>query len=337
MKWGDVLRVKSEFPINLWPNAVQAYHHWIRTAVRDNVPYDRFARELLTASGSNFRVPPVNFYRAVQSRDPQAIAVDRGADLHGHANAKPGRQDRLADMAAFFSQIGYKATSGVEGRDRLLRSGQGAAGPGAGAPRAVVFPDGTDRRGSARPGSARGVRRLAASRRRTPGSRRRVVNRVWFWLLGRGIIHEPDDIRPDNPPANPELLAYLGTRAGRVPLRPEAPLPADPEFDDLPAVVRCRAAPARRPRHNFAHAILRPLEAEVLIDAINQITGMTEQYQSAIPEPYTFMPPEVRSIAIGDGSITSSFLGDIRPVATRHGPRLGTQHPADRRAAAATC
>ena len=71
MKWCDLLRVKSEFPINLWPNAVQAYHRWIRTAVRENMPYDQFARELLTASGSNFRVPPVNFYRAVQKQGPR--------------------------------------------------------------------------------------------------------------------------------------------------------------------------------------------------------------------------------------------------------------------------
>ncbi|MFO0969823.1 MAG: DUF1549 domain-containing protein [Gemmataceae bacterium] len=58
MKWGDILRVKSEFPINLWPNAVRAYHHWIRAAIRENMPYDQFAaRALLTSSGSNFRAP----------------------------------------------------------------------------------------------------------------------------------------------------------------------------------------------------------------------------------------------------------------------------------------
>ena len=44
---------------------------------------------------------------------------------------------------------------------------------------------------------------------KNPWFARDIVNRVWCWLLGRGIIHEPDDIRPDNPPSNPELLAYL--------------------------------------------------------------------------------------------------------------------------------
>ena len=74
MKWCDLLRVKSEFPIKLWPNAVQAYHRWIHTAIKENMPYDRFVRAMLTGSGSNFRDPQVNFYRAVQSREPQAIA-----------------------------------------------------------------------------------------------------------------------------------------------------------------------------------------------------------------------------------------------------------------------
>jgi hypothetical protein len=74
MKWGDLLRVKAEFPINLWPNAAQAYHRWIRDCVQENLPYDQFVRKLLTSSGSNFRVPPVNFYRAVQNREPQTMA-----------------------------------------------------------------------------------------------------------------------------------------------------------------------------------------------------------------------------------------------------------------------
>ena len=64
LKWCDLLRVKAEFPINLWPNAVQAYHRWIHDAIESNMPYDEFARQLLTSSGSNFRVPQVNFYRA---------------------------------------------------------------------------------------------------------------------------------------------------------------------------------------------------------------------------------------------------------------------------------
>ena len=57
MKWSDLLRVKAEFPIKLWPLAAQAYHDWIRTSIKENKPYDRFVRELLTESGSNSACP----------------------------------------------------------------------------------------------------------------------------------------------------------------------------------------------------------------------------------------------------------------------------------------
>ena len=92
MKWSDLLRVKAEFPINLWPNAAQAYHHWIRASIKDNMPYDRFVRELLTASGSNFRVPPVNFYRAVQNKEPAGHRPSRRLDVHGNAGGEVAHQ-----------------------------------------------------------------------------------------------------------------------------------------------------------------------------------------------------------------------------------------------------
>ena len=69
---------------------------------------------------------------------------------------------------------------------------------------------------------------------------------------------------------------------------------------------------------NFAAYPLRRLDAEVLIDALCQVTGTTERYASAIPEPYTFIPENQRSIALPDGSISSAFLEEFgRPPATR--------------------
>ena len=109
MKWCDVLRVKAEFPINLWPNAAQAYHRWIRSAIKDNLPYDQFAYELLTSSGSNFRTPQVNFYRALQSKEPNDIAqVVALTFLCERADQWP--EQRLAGMGQFFSKVGYKPT-----------------------------------------------------------------------------------------------------------------------------------------------------------------------------------------------------------------------------------
>ena len=83
-----------------------------------------------------------------------------------------------------------------------------------------------------------------------PWFARSVANRVWAWLFGRGIVHEPDDIRPDNPPSNPELLAYLERELVHVRLRPEAPLPADPQLAHLPAVVDPAQRPPATPRRS---------------------------------------------------------------------------------------
>ena len=71
MHWGDILRIKSEFPSNLWPNGVQAYNRWVYEQLMNNVPYDKMVRDLLISSGSNFRSPAVNFYRGFQKRSPE--------------------------------------------------------------------------------------------------------------------------------------------------------------------------------------------------------------------------------------------------------------------------
>ena len=109
MKWSDLLRVKAEFPINLWPNAAQAYHRWIHSSVRENKPYDQFARELLTSSGSNFRVGPANFYRAMQNREPEGIAQTVALTFMG-VRADKWSVEKRAGMAAFFSKVGAKST-----------------------------------------------------------------------------------------------------------------------------------------------------------------------------------------------------------------------------------
>jgi hypothetical protein len=297
MKWGDVLRVKSEFPVNLWPNAVQTYHRFVRTSLRDNLPYDRFARALLTSSGSNFRVGPANFFRAAEGHEPKAIATSVALVFMGsRVGAWP--PERQAQMAAFFSQIGYKATAEWKEEIVFFDPEKGTKGS--------VLPDGT----TVRLGATDDPREAFASwlvSPKNPWFARAAVNRVWFWLMGRGIVHEADDMRPDNPPSNPDLLAFLEREfvASRFDLKALYRSILNSTTYQLSSIPAKASADAEA---NFAHAIVRPLDAEVLVDAVCQITGTTEQYSSAIPEPYTFIPPDQRSIALADGSIRSTFL-----------------------------
>jgi hypothetical protein len=301
MRWDEALRVKAEFPINLWPNAVQAYHRWIFTALRDGMPYDKFARELLTANGSNFRVGPVNFYRAVQDKTPAGVAHAVAQTFLGERTEK-WPKERLAGLAGFFSQIDYKAT--LEWKEEIVYYDPAMATNGLA--KTAVFPDGKP----ALIAPDTDPRQVFADwliGEKNPWFARVAVNRVWAWLMGRGIIHEPDDLRADNPPCNAELLAYLQKEliAAKWDLRHIYRLILTSDTYQLSSIAKTRSAAAEA---NFASYPLRRLEAEVLIDALNQITGTTEKYVSAIPEPFTFIPEDQRAIQLGDGSISSSFL-----------------------------
>ena len=306
MKWGDLLRVKAEFPVNLWPNAAQAYHRWIRASIKENKPYDRFVRELLTASGSNFRVPQVNFYRAIQSREPSAIASAVALTFMG-VRTDGWPKERLAGMAVLFSQVGYKATA--EWKEEIVFFDPGknvSSATRAASQPAAVFPDGT----AAKVAPDRDGREVFADwliDARNPWFAKCIVNRIWCWLLGRGIINEPDDIRPDNPPSNPELLAWLEREliGAHWDLKHIYRLILTSNAYQLSSVPRSDRPEAAA---NFASYPLRRLDAEVLMDALCQITGTSEKYSSAIPEPFTFIPDNLRTISLPDGSITSSFL-----------------------------
>jgi hypothetical protein len=298
LKWCDILRVKAEYPINLWPNAVQAYHRWIYESILDNKPYDEFVRELLTSSGSNFRVPQVNFYRAIQSKKPADI-TDAVALTFMGVRMKSWPQEKRSQMEAFFSRVADKSTA--EWKEEIVY------------PDPAVFPDGK----TVTILPQQDPREVFADWLITsdnPWFARAIVNRVWSWLMGRGIIHEPDDIRPDNPAVNPQLLAYLEKELvksnydlkhlfklvlnSRTYQQSSIPRSSNPKTESL-----------------FGCYPVRQLDAEVLIDALNMIGGTHVEYTSAIPEPFTFIPEEHRAVELPDGSITSQFLEMFgRPV-----------------------
>lgn len=299
LKWGDLLRVKAEFPINLWPNAVQAYHRWIRDAVKNNMPYDEFARTLLTSSGSNFRVGPVNFYRALQGREPAVIAAAVALTFMG-TRIESWPEAQRAGLGAFFSRITYKETD--EWKEEIVCWEP----PDSAEPLQAAFPDGTPATIPADK-DPRAVFAAWLTATENPWFARAIVNRAWSWFLGRGIIHEPDDIRPDNPPVNPELLAFLEQELVK----------ADFDLRHLYRIILNSAtyqqsslseAPYPEAEAVFACYPVRRLEAEVISDALNDLFGSVNAYSSLIPEPFTFIPEEHRSISLSDGSITSSFL-----------------------------
>ena len=249
MRYCDVLRVKSEFPINLWPNAVYVFHRRIHAFVKDDEPWDRFARALLTATGSDFRDAEVNFLRATAQRTPEGFAEIAARTFLGWewADLPEARRRELAD---YFSCVRIKNTR--EWKEEIVQV------------------EGEDRR-------ADFAARLLGEWR--DDFAKAFVRRVDAWLFG---LDEPD-------PRHVALFVENGYR-----LRP------------LVRALALSPAYARGPvTGGFPY---RRLDAEVLDDAICDLTDTKRDYQSIAPEPFTFLPANRRSVLIEDGSISNAFL-----------------------------
>lgn len=301
LKWGDILRVKSEYPSNLWPNAVQAYHQWIREAMRTNLGYDRFARALITGSGSDFRDPEANFFRVLPSRDSASFSRLVSQTFLGR-RLESFDPETVSEFGRFFSRLAFKRT--MEWKEELVYTDPLASGmPGRpGKPGfAYRFPDGS----RIEAGPETDPRILFADWLVSPSNpwfARAMANRIWAWLLGTGIVEPVDEAGPDQPVACPELLDFLAQSL------------MDSGWD-LRTVYRLVLASRTYAQDSkseteasYALYRVRRLDAEVLADALYRVTGRGEAYVSPIPEPFTFIPKENRSISLADGSITSAFL-----------------------------
>lgn len=299
-KWCDLLRVKSEFPINLWPNGAQAYHRWVHDAVASNKRYDVFVRELLTSSGSNFRNPPVNFYRAVQGRDPANLAAAVALTFMG-SRIETWTPERRKGMEMLFSRVGYKPTAEWKEEIVLLN-------PAVYEPLEATLPDGTK---VVIPAGADPRRAFAdwLIRADNPWFARAAVNRAWCWLIGRGIVHEPDDLRPDNPPSNPQLLAHLEAEfvRSRFDLKHIYRLILNSRTYQQSCVPAAGADLAQVQAH-FGCYIVRRMDAEGLVDVLDDLFGRGDGYVSPIPEPFTYIPSYVRAYELADASISSPIL-----------------------------
>ncbi|MBQ9137340.1 MAG: DUF1553 domain-containing protein [Alistipes sp.] len=278
MRWGDILRIKSEFPSNLWPNGVQAYNRWIYEHLLNNTPYDRMVSELLLGRGSNFRDPAANFYRGFQSRSAENFYANINLLFLGNRSCK--------DNGYFcFSQIKFKSTK--EWKEEIVYLDYYKRLPW----QRVCLSDGTEL--TLRPQTDW---REAYVGWLTSKSNRRfaevMVNRMWYWVFGRGIVHEPDDWREDNKPSDPELLNTLTDYF------------VESNYDLRALMKRILTSE----QFNAADFPAQRLPAEVIVDAIASVTGIWSTYSSRVPEPFTFYPARTRSTHLGDATVSSSEL-----------------------------
>jgi len=309
IKWADILRNKRDGKPEAEGSTFR-FHDWIRESLARNVPYDQFVRGILTATGTPETSPPVMWYRKKKKVDEyvdDTAQVFLGmrlqcAKCHHHPFEVWG-QDDYYGFAAFFGRVKRKPLADAR-RDGLkeeviltARTGT-VAHPVTGrimAPRGLGDPD-------VATATAGDPRERLVDWMVAPNNRffaRSLVNRYWAHFLGRGIVEPIDDIRLTNPPSNPELLDAL---AGSF---------VDSGYD-LKALIRVIATSRvyslssvptgsnARDHQSFARHYPRRLGAEVLLDAISQMTGS--------PTPFDGLPAGTRAIELPDEGVASGFL-----------------------------
>ena len=294
-KWADLLQVNPKF---LGNEGAKGLREWIRGHVAANTPYDFFAREILTATGSNRENPAAAYYKTL--RDPLAT-MENTTHLflgvrfncnkcHDHPFER-WTQDQYYETAAFFAHVGLDRDP--ESKDRTIG---GTAVEGAkplwevvsDRPEGEVTHERTGRTVAPRfPFECRHDQTSNATRRQqlaawitSPDNAyfaRSYVNRLWGYLFGTGIIDPIDDIRAGNPPTNPALLDHL-TRSfieGGFDMRRVLTEICTSRTYGLSIAVTPWNADDRI---NFSRVIPRRLPAETLFDAMHAVVGAPTKF-----------------------------------------------------------
>jgi len=308
LKWSELLQIRTELNNNQGASykAVLGYYSWLHDKLAKNVPINEIARQLISANGSNFEDPAVNYYQL--ETDPLKLSEDTAqaffgirmqcAQCHNHPFDRWTMEDYYG-FVAFFAQVGRKV--GEDPREKIVFNNGGgeARHPVGNRPVAPKFLGGEapDAKGKDR-------RQLLADWIASPENPyfpRHIANLVWAQYMGRGIVEPVDDVRISNPASNPELLESLARKLVEYKY-------------DLRRVVRdiCNSRAyqtATRPNEtnelddrNFAKATIRRMRAEVMLDCISQVTETKDK------ERFRGLPAGAGSVQIVDGRTTNYFL-----------------------------
>ena len=283
-KWADLLRPN---PDRVGVKSVFVFDQWLRESFRQNKPYDQFVREILLAEGSNQRDGPAVVYR--DRREPADLTtmfsqVFLGTRLecarcHHHPNEK-WSQDDFYQFAAFFGTVKQKGagvsppiSGGVETFYFAL-GGKSVKHPVTGEPMSPRPPDGS----LAQPAADADPRRALADWLTTPDNpffARAVANRVWAVFFGRGLVEPVDDFRISNPCVNPPLLNALADDFAKhgYDLKHLMRTIMESRLYQLSSTPNESNLADTR---NFSRAYRRRLPAEVLLDAVNAVTGVAD-------------------------------------------------------------
>jgi hypothetical protein len=315
VKWGDLLRNQRKGQKD-HQRGTFAFHAWIRNALAINMPYDQFVRSILAAQGTVDQHPPVIWYRTVrnlthQTNDTAQLFLGTRincAQCHHHPYEKWSQEDYY-QLQAFFARMGRKAGEIAQEPAIFVRADGNVRNPANGKimqPRGLDGPDLII-------GEDEDPRQKLVDWMVQPDNpffARAICNRLWGHFLGRGLVEPVDDIRITNPPSNPELLDALARDfvahkfnlkhvIRTIMVSTTYQLAAEPNPNNI------------HDQQNYARAYPRRLLAEVMLDAISQVTGIQENFAG--------LPQGTRTIQLPDESVQSYFL-DVFGRPTRETP-----------------
>lgn len=271
MKLADLFLINGQGP------AAKSWHGWLHDQVANNAPFDKIARDLITASGNPAQNGPAGFM--LLAADPRDLSEHVGriflgsqiacARCHAHPTDRWTQED-YHRFAAFFARTtrdGGRVRAVDRGEVDDPKTGHPLEPRALGAP-SVVIPENSDRR-------------LALADWMTdpknPFFARTFVNRVWKHLLGRGLVEPVDDLRPTNPATHPALLDALAAdfSAHGYDMRRLIRLIASSRTWQLASHGGSADVAAAR---LFARAQRKPLPAAVFADAVAQVTGVPDVF-----------------------------------------------------------
>ncbi|MEX0937927.1 MAG: DUF1549 domain-containing protein [Pirellulales bacterium] len=302
LKWGDLLRVTDE---KLSDEGVHKYYRWLVEAFRHNMPYDQFARELLTAQGSTFQNPPANYYRAaVDMEDCTETTAQlflgvriQCAKCHNHPFER-WTQDNYYGLAAFFNRVQRKKSPRPDELVVWVARGGEVTQPRTGETMAPWLP----LAGEADVAGDVDRRQALATWLTGPDNpffAKVEANRIWAHAIGRGIVEPIDDFRDSNPPSNAALLDALAEDFIKSGYDRKALLRTILNSRTYQLSANTSAFNADDEKY-FSHAQIRLLSAEQLLDAICHVT--------AVPEKFAGLPAGTHATALPAPNGEHDFL-----------------------------
>jgi Protein of unknown function (DUF1553)/Protein of unknown function (DUF1549) len=306
LMWADVMRGS---PVTLSERGVHSFHRYLVKTVAEDRPWSEFAREMLVSLGNTLHKPAASFYRVARTPEESAETFAQlflgvrvqCAHCHNHPFENITQTDYYG-LAAYFAQVQRKdAKFMLDDEVIYLAPGREVQNPQThknqepvafGTPAGKLAPD-DDRR-----------EKLAdwLTKSDNPYFAPSLVNRVWYHLLGVGIVSPVDDFRATNPPSNPELLRALSDDFVKhgCRLKPLLRTILNSKTYQLASGGPKHSPDAARAERYFTRAKVKMLSAEQVLDAVSLATG--------VPESFKGYPAGTKAIELAEGGVDHPFL-----------------------------